>query len=81
MSRISCRGEDWGKAPVVNEGVPARIALPAKAGRVKCSALDERGTPKGDVPVAADADGRATIEIGPEYRTVWYEITVSGIDS
>ncbi|MBQ6136975.1 MAG: hypothetical protein IJI73_06365 [Kiritimatiellae bacterium] len=76
MSQISCRGEDWGKAPVVNEGVPARITLPAKAGRVKCRALDERGAPKGEVPVAADAEGRATIEIGPRYATVWYEIII-----
>ena len=76
MSKISCRGEDWGKAPIVNEGVPARITLPAKAGRVKCRALDERGAPKGEVPVAADAEGRATIEIGPKYATVWYEITI-----
>ena len=76
MSKISCRGEDWGKGPVVNEGVPARITLPAKAGRVKCRALDERGAPKGKVPVTADADGRATVEIGPKYATVWYEIAI-----
>ena len=75
-NKISCRGADWGHAPVVNEGVPATITLPAPAARVTCRALDERGAPKADVPVRADEAGRAVLDIGPEYRTVWYEIDV-----
>ena len=37
---------------------------------------DERGARKASVPVTADSDGRAVVKIGPEYKTVWYEITL-----
>ena len=77
-SKISCRGADWGSAKTVNEGIPASITLPAPAANVSCRALNERGDPKADVPVAADADGHAVVVIGPAYRTVWYEIAVMG---
>jgi len=73
---ISCYGADWGHAPVVNEGVSASVTLPADAARVRCRALDARGEPKAEVPVSADASGCAVVIIGPEYRTVWYEIDV-----
>ena len=76
-TNISCRGEDWGRGPVMNEGVPAVVTLPADAERVTCRALDERGEPKAQVPVAAGRPGGAVISIGPEYRTVWYEIDVA----
>ena len=39
-------------------------------------ALGERGGPKVEVPVSADGGGNAVVLIGPEYRTVWYEIDV-----
>jgi hypothetical protein len=76
-TNISCRGEDWGRGPVMNEGVPAVVTLPADAERVTCRALDERGEPKAQVPVAAGRPGGAVISIGPEYRTIWYEIDVA----
>ena len=60
----------------MNEGIPATITLPAPAARTTCRALDERGKPKADLPVTADADGHAVVAIGPAYRTVWYEIAV-----
>ena len=75
-SKLSCRGADWGHAPFLCEGVPATITLPVPASRVTCRALDERGAPKADGPVRADEAGRAVLDIGPEYRTVWYEIDV-----
>ena len=75
--RISCRDADWGHAPVVNEGVPATVTLPIPPARVTCRALDERGAPKADVPVRADETGRAVLDIGPAYRTVWYAIDVA----
>ena len=52
------------------------ITMPSKASATKCWALDERGERQSAVPVDADAEGRATVEIGPKYATVWYEITV-----
>ncbi len=71
------RGKDWGHGPVVNEGIPAEITLPSPAAKTVCRALDERGEPKADVPVTADAEGRAVLKIGPDYKTVWYEIVIS----
>jgi hypothetical protein len=73
---ISCRDEDWGHGPTVNEGIPATITLPSKAAATKCWALDERGERKASVPVTADASGKAVVKIGPAFRTVWYEIAV-----
>ncbi len=75
---IYCRSEDWGNGKTVNEGIPATITLPSKAAATKCWALDERGERTKPVPVAADTNGRAVVGIGPDYRTVWYEIDVSG---
>ena len=75
---ISCRDDDWGHGKTVNEGIPATITLPAPAARTTCRALDERGEPKADVPVTADANGHAVVSIGPAFQTVWYEISVKG---
>ena len=74
---ISCRDKDWGHGKTVNEGIPAFITLPASAAHTTCRALDERGEPKADVPVASDADGHAVIAIGPSFRTIWYEIAIN----
>ena len=73
---VHCRGADWGNGKTVNEGIPATITLPSKAAATKCWALDERGERKASVPVTADANGQAVVKIGPEYQTVWYEITL-----
>ena len=73
---IHCRGKDWGTGKTVNEGIPATVTLPSKASATKCWALDERGERAKPVPVAADGEGRAVVKIGPEYKTVWYEIAV-----
>lgn len=72
---ISCRGADWGAGKTVCEGVRATLALPSPAARTRCWALDEAGARKAAVPVR-DAGGRAEVVLGPEYRTVWYEIDV-----
>lgn len=69
--KVSTRGADWGTGPFEVEGVPATVTLPAKAAR--CWALDERGERAGPVPVRAVGGGTA-VDVGPQYRTVWYEI-------
>lgn len=76
-NQISCRGEDWGKGPVMNEGIPAKIILPADAAKTHCYALDPAGNRKAKVPVATANEKRAQIEIGPAYQTVWYEIVIN----
>lgn len=68
-------GRDWGKAPVTVEGVPAKITLKTPAARVKAYRLDERGQ-RGE-PIAVEAAGdQAVITIGPEQKTLWYEVVV-----
>ena len=73
---ISAHGDDWGTGPMVTEGIPASITLPSRARRTKCWALDESGERKAEVPVRKGRRGKAVLEIGPQYKTVWYEIVV-----
>ena len=61
-------GRDWGKAPVLVEGPAAKIELPG-GGKFKAWALDERGQRRAEIPVA-----NGTLEIGPQHRTLWYEV-------
>ena len=61
-------GRDWGKAPVLVEGPTAKIELPG-GGKFKAWALDERGQRRAEIPVA-----NGTLEIGPQHRTLWYEV-------
>ncbi len=68
-------GTAWGEPPVLAEGVPASIALPATTGRVHVWALDERGQRKEEVPVRKER-GQTVVEIGARYRTLWYEVVV-----
>ncbi|MCY3017964.1 MAG: carbohydrate binding domain-containing protein [Planctomycetota bacterium] len=67
-------GKDWGQAPSLVEGVPARITWPLPASRVEAWTLDERGQRKTQLPVQADANGNAVVAIGPQSRTLWYEV-------
>lgn len=71
--KSSC-GRNWGKPPSLVEGVPARITLPLPAKRVTAWALDERGQRRTELPVRSNADGSAVVEIGPQWRTLWYEV-------
>lgn len=78
--KVSCSPPDGGavgKGPVICEGVEAELVLPGLAGRVHCYALDESGNRREEVKVLASPSGEAVIDIGPQYRTVWYEIDVS----
>ncbi len=73
-SRVTLSNQ-WGEEPVMCEGVPAEIALPADAGRVKLYPLDESGNRREAAPVAAK-DGKALLKLGPEHKTIWYEVEV-----
>lgn len=59
---------DWGKAPSLVEGIAATIQFPASA-KLKAWALDERGQRRAPVPFE-----NGTLRIGPEHRTLWYEL-------
>jgi hypothetical protein len=67
-------GRNWGAAPVLVEGLGARITLPVPAARVSAFALDALGNRTTALPVTGS--GRATIELGARYQTIWYEVVV-----
>jgi hypothetical protein len=69
-------GKDWGEAPSLVEGIPARITLPFPAKSVTAWSLDERGQRKAQFAAEAGAAGNAVVPIGPERQTIWYEIVV-----
>lgn len=66
-------GNRWGNEPTLCEGIPASILLPAEAPRVKLYPLDESGQRRPGVPVTARGR-QAVLEIGPQHRTIWYEV-------
>jgi len=68
-------GRDWGQEPVMCEGVPAEIILPADARRVRAYTLDGSGNRRGKMKVGSDG-GRAKVVLGPQYKTVWYELEI-----
>ncbi len=66
--------DPWGDGPVCAEGVPVTVTLPADPNNVHCYALDPGGNRKQEVPVEKSETGGSTIDLKPEYETVWYEI-------
>ncbi len=66
---------DRGGPPVLAEGISAVVTLLADPPKIRCYVLDPHGNRKHEVPVER-AEGGAKIAIGPEYKTVWYEIEV-----
>ncbi len=62
-------GRNWGKAPVQIEAVRGSIVLPE--GQWTCHALAPDGSRKQQVPVAYE-NGRGTLALSPEYKTMWY---------
>jgi hypothetical protein len=71
--KITC-GRNWGEPSTLTEGVPATIRIQSDRD-IEVWALDSRGNRKQSIPV--QNDGKYKIfTIGPEYTTIWYEITV-----
>jgi hypothetical protein len=73
-SEHSSVGHNWGKAPSLVEGIPARITLPLPAKEVEAWTLDERGQRKARLAIESDANDRAVLILGPQYETLWYEV-------
>jgi len=65
---------NWGKDPSMAEGISGAIELPIAASRVKAYALDGIGARR--EPVGVRGTDRAIIAIGPQYKTLWYEVVV-----
>lgn len=66
-------GTRWGSAPTICEGIAARITLATEARAAKVYALDATGARMGEVP-ATVSGGTLTFDIGPRFRTLWYEV-------
>lgn len=65
-------GDQWGRGPLMAEGVPAKLEIAcAKPRRV--FALDAGGKRVRQVDANWKA-GRLTFEVGPKWKTLWYEI-------
>ena len=66
-----------GEAPVLCEGVELELTLDSYAPeQVKIRALDSSGNPAASIPVQPDDRG-CKIKLGPQYKTLWYEMTLS----
>jgi len=67
-------GRKWGNAPSLVEGIAARITLPFPNSRLKVWVLDEKGQRSAPVPTTSAPNNQAFLEIGPQWKTIWYEI-------
>lgn len=68
---------DWGEGPIYAEGIPANIILNVNPLRIKCYALDPTGNRKEQVPVVPSGESGSSVNIDPNYKTVWYEIEIN----
>lgn len=66
--------DKWGTAPTVAEGIVSDIAVELPAGNWTVYALDGTGARAGTVPSEFKA-GRLSFHTGPEFKTLWYEIS------
>ncbi|MFA6546688.1 MAG: beta-galactosidase, partial [Limisphaerales bacterium] len=64
----------WGGAPTICEGIAAKVTLATKSKAAKVYVLDASGARSGEVPARLTA-GKITFEIGPQFKTLWYEVT------
>ncbi len=79
VAETSLKLSDWGTGPIMNEGIPAEILLPANPKKTLCYALDTDGQRKLEVPVQLIKKGDkeyTQIKIDPKYKTIWYEINI-----
>jgi len=68
-------GRNWGEAPILCEGIPAKILLPVEADRVRFYPLDDAGNRREAVAVEAK-EGKTVLALSPEHETLWYEVEI-----
>jgi hypothetical protein len=67
-------GRNWGTSPSLVEGVAAKIIFDVAASeKVQAWALDGRGQRMAEVPISV-ASGKAALNVGPQWQTLWYEV-------
>lgn len=67
---------DWGSAPMYVEGISATLMFPIKQDRFKCYALDTAGN-RMDAIATEKKNNAVNLHVGPEHKTIWYEIVIS----
>ena len=68
-------GADWGRRPSLVEGIPAVITFPVAANRLRAFALDEHGRRRRPLTITGESP-HATLKLGPEQKTLWYEAEI-----
>ena len=68
---------EWGKAPVLVEGVSCDITIPASPKRVKCYALAPDGSRMREVGYFNDVMDYTVLKLRTTDKTVWYEVEIS----
>jgi hypothetical protein len=68
-------GRQWGREPILCEGIPAEVVLPVRPERVTLYPLDEAGNRRAAVRVEQDAN-RAKLGLSPDHATLWYEAVI-----
>jgi len=66
--------DKWGTGPTQVNGIPLRMTFPA-VGVSKLYALDGRGARTKEIGLSNDALGVWTMNVGPQHKTLWYELT------
>ncbi len=69
-------GRNWGEGPTLCEGVPCRLQVRRAAASVRLFALNPDGTRRQEAPAQAGPEGQVLFELGPRYRTLWYELVI-----
>ncbi|MDD3587210.1 MAG: carbohydrate binding domain-containing protein, partial [Thermoguttaceae bacterium] len=76
ISAASHLGGSRGTAPVVCEGVPLNMRLTGVSPEnITVYALDCQGNRQQKLPIAAKKND-AIVVLGPQYKTVWYELVI-----
>ncbi len=69
-------GTQWGSGPTLCEAVPMRFGV-RSSGSVAVYPLNPDGTRRDPLEVGRGEAGIAIVELGPEHRTLWYEVVVA----
>jgi hypothetical protein len=70
-------GRDWGAAPARVEGVSAQVTFAQPAAQLTAWSLDERGQRKERIRLDRTSGNTATVGLGPQWRTLWYEVSAA----
>ena len=70
-------GDQWGHGPTVAEGIPATVTLKTDAARPCLGAGRDRQA-RGGRARRPSRTAQLTFTVGPQFKTLWYEIGAPG---